>query len=76
MRVAPGRASSGSRARYTQMTSPVTASMARTTFPGLARNMTPSCTSGVVWWLPGRTDIDQASCRSPTLSRVIWSRGL
>ena len=64
------------RAVHTQITSPVAASIACTMFPGLARNITPSCTSGVVWWLPGRIEIDQASFRSATLSRVTCSSGL
>ena len=76
MRVAPRAASSGSGDRYCQMTSPVAASMACTTFPGLARNITPSCTSGVVWWFPSRIASTHASRSSSTLSRVTCASGL
>ena len=52
------------------------ASSACTMLPGLARYITPSCTSGVVCCDPGSIAQDQTRRRLATLSRVIWSRVL
>ena len=46
------------------------------TLPGLARNMTPSCTSGVISCEPGTIAQDQTSRSPATFSRVTWSSGL
>ena len=69
-------ASSGYWCRNSQMSSPVAASSAWTTFPGLARNITPSCTSGAVWLVPSGIARAQASRRPATLSGPIWSSGV
>lgn len=61
---------------YSQMSSPVAASSACTTLPGLVRYMMPSCTSGVPWLLPSRMVSTQASCSSPTLPRFTRASGL
>ena len=58
------------------MKSPLAASRACTTLPGFAMNMIPSYTTGVVCETPGSSPHDQASRKSPTLSRSIRSSGL
>ena len=67
---------SGNVRMYCQMTSPVAASSAWMMLPGLVRYMTPSCTSGVGWFVPSAIAQTQASSSSPTLAAVMSSRGL
>ena len=60
-------ASSGYRCRCSQSSSPVAASRAWTTLPGLARNIPPSWTSGAVWLVPSGIASAQAGRRPARL---------
>ena len=73
---AAGRRRSSMSRRYSQMKSPVAASRACTTLPGLAMYITPSWTTGVVCDTPASSPQDHASRSSPTLSLSISSSGL
>src|SRR5579864_4788312 len=66
----------GSRRSYSQSKSPVTASKACALSPLPYTNITPSCTSGAVWFTPiGRAQL-HFTRRSFTFERLIFLSGL